>query len=238
MARKQCPSKRARAPAARFCKARIPELKSLRKELAEAKDPNAPKAVKLRLKRYSNPGCPVVDVPRPHLLLQQLPTAAGLASSASGFAALVSSLAKLYEPAMHPFPALADRSPGLREAVCKTVVPDTAFVGSGSVRFVVDIELAGMLVLPAAMAFTRYFIVVSIIPGGTDTTIPLILLAIVLGLPGVLIVVTSREIAYIGWMLVYLLSTEAGDGIHERRRQTTLNARIMISDDQGDSVDQ
>ena len=31
-------------------------------------------------------------------------------------------------------------------------------------------------------------------------------LAIILGIPGVLIVVTSRKIAYVGWMLIYLLS--------------------------------
>ncbi|KAG6892261.1 Chitin synthase, class 5, partial [Termitomyces sp. T32_za158] len=74
-------------------------------------------------------------------------------------------------------------------------------------------ELAGTLVLPAAIAFTLYLIVSSIIPGGPNTTIPLILLAIVLGLPGVLIVVTSRKIAYVGWMLVYLVSLPIWNGI-------------------------
>ncbi|KAF9446274.1 glycosyltransferase family 2 protein [Macrolepiota fuliginosa MF-IS2] len=127
------------------------------------------------------------------------------------------------------------------QAVCKTVVPDTfrvllsqrrRWINSTihnlaelllvrdlcgtfcfSMQFVVGMELAGTLVLPAAIAFTVYLIVISIIPGGTNTTIPLILLAIVLGLPGILIVVTSRKIAYVGWMVVYLLSLPIWNGI-------------------------
>ncbi|KAF8203852.1 glycosyltransferase family 2 protein [Pholiota molesta] len=127
------------------------------------------------------------------------------------------------------------------QAVCKTVVPDTfrillsqrrRWINSTihnlaelllvrdlcgtfcfSMQFVVGMELAGTLVLPAAIAFTLYLIVSSIIPGGPNTTIPLILLAIVLGLPGLLIVVTSRKIAYVGWMLVYLISLPIWNGI-------------------------
>ncbi|KAF9011219.1 glycosyltransferase family 2 protein [Cyathus striatus] len=127
------------------------------------------------------------------------------------------------------------------QAVCKTVVPDTfrvllsqrrRWINSTihnlaelllvrdlcgtfcfSMQFVVGMELAGTLVLPAAIAFTLYLIISSIIPGGPNTTIPLILLAIVLGLPGLLIVVTSRKIAYVGWMLVYLLSLPIWNGI-------------------------
>ncbi|KAI0789465.1 chitin synthase-domain-containing protein [Abortiporus biennis] len=127
------------------------------------------------------------------------------------------------------------------QAVCKTVVPDTfsvllsqrrRWINSTihnlaelllvrdlcgtfcfSMQFVVGMELAGTLVLPAAISFTLYLVIVSIIPGGTNTTIPLILLAIVLGLPGVLIVITSRKVAYIGWMLVYLLSLPIWNGI-------------------------
>lgn len=120
------------------------------------------------------------------------------------------------------------------QAVCKTIVPDTfsvllsqrrRWINSTvhnlaelilvrdlcgtfcfSMQFVVGMELVGTLVLPAAIAFTVYLIVISIIPGGADTTISLILLAIVLGLPGLLIVVTSRKVAYIWWMLIYLMS--------------------------------
>lgn len=67
-------------------------------------------------------------------------------------------------------------------------------------------ELAGTLVLPAAIAFTLYLIVVAIIPGTTKPVLSLILLAIILGIPAVLIVVTSRRVAYLGWMLIYLAS--------------------------------
>jgi chitin synthase len=120
------------------------------------------------------------------------------------------------------------------QAVCKTVVPDTfrvllsqrrRWINSTihnlaelllvrdlcgtfcfSMQFVVFMELAGTLVLPAAISFTIYLIVISAVNGGSSTTIPLVLLGIILGLPGLLIVVTSRKIAYIGWMFVYLLS--------------------------------
>ncbi|KAH9484893.1 Diphosphomevalonate decarboxylase [Psilocybe cubensis] len=59
----------------------IAEMKRLRKETVEDKDPNAPKlsTYKVHIASYNN-----------------FPTAAGLASSASGFAALVASLAQLY----------------------------------------------------------------------------------------------------------------------------------------------
>jgi chitin synthase len=127
------------------------------------------------------------------------------------------------------------------QAVCKTIVPDTfrvlvsqrrRWINSTvhnlaelilvrdlcgtfcfSMQFVVGMELAGTLVLPAAIAFTLYLIIISIIPGGPNTTIPLVLLAIVLGLPGILIVITSRKVAYVGWMLIYLISLPIWNGL-------------------------
>ena len=83
-------------------------------------------------------------------------------------------------------------------------------------QFVVGMELAGTLVLPAAITFTIYLIIDSILKTGKDgsaNTIPLILLAIVLGLPGLLIVVTSRKVAYLGWMMVYFVSLPIWNGI-------------------------
>jgi chitin synthase len=78
-----------------------------------------------------------------------------------------------------------------------------------SMQFVVFIELIGTLVLPAAIAFTFYLIAISIKAAITHTaapTIPLVLLALILGLPAVLIVVTAHRWSYIAWMFVYLLS--------------------------------
>ncbi|KAE9388610.1 glycosyltransferase family 2 protein [Gymnopus androsaceus JB14] len=109
------------------------------------------------------------------------------------------------------------------QAVCKTVVPiplacsfpsvqssylvrDLCGTFCFSMQFVVGMDLGGTLVLPAAISFTLYVIIESIIPGGSNTTIPLILLAMILGLPGLLIVVTSRKIAYVGWMLTRMIS--------------------------------
>ena len=86
------------------------------------------------------------------------------------------------------------------------VVPDLCGVFCFSMRFVVFMELAGTLVLPAAIAFTLYLIVVAIIPGTVKPIVSLVLLAIILGIPGLLIVVTSRRVAYLGWMLIYLCS--------------------------------
>ncbi|KAI0308112.1 glycosyltransferase family 2 protein [Multifurca ochricompacta] len=129
----------------------------------------------------------------------------------------------------------------LPSAVCKTIVPDTfkvllsqrrRWINSTvhnlaelvlvrdlcgtfcfSMQFVVGMELAGTLVLPAAISFTLYLIISTIIPGGPNTTIPLALLAVILGLPGLLIVITTRKVAYVGWMLIYLLSLPVWNGI-------------------------
>ncbi|KAI9755191.1 MAG: Chitin synthase 4 [Chaenotheca gracillima] len=74
-----------------------------------------------------------------------------------------------------------------------------------SMQFVVFIELVGTLVLPAAISFTFYLIVISIVRKPVPV-IPLILLALILGLPAVLIVLTAHRWSYVLWMLIYLLS--------------------------------
>jgi len=98
-----------------------------------------------------------------------------------------------------------------------------------SMQFVVFIELIGTLVLPAAIAFTFYVgksrpsanscshcqaaqltlistaVIISII-NSPPQIIPLILLALILGLPAVLIVVTAHSWSYVVWMFIYLLS--------------------------------
>lgn len=92
-----------------------------------------------------------------------------------------------------------------------------------SMRFVVFMDLVGTLVLPAALAFTLFVVVRAIQipiqnsqrakdPDKRDGTgeqfplMPLVLLALILGLPGVLIIITSRRFMYVLWMIVYLIS--------------------------------
>lgn len=72
-------------------------------------------------------------------------------------------------------------------------------------QFVVIIELIGTLVLPLAICLTVYVILFSIFSSPTPILV-LVLLAVILGLPGVLIVVTSTKWSYIIWMLIYLLA--------------------------------
>ncbi|RCH90989.1 Chitin synthase, class 3 [Rhizopus azygosporus] len=119
------------------------------------------------------------------------------------------------------------------QAICKTVVPDTfrvllsqrrRWINSTvhnllelllirdlcgtfcfSMQFVVFMELVGTVVLPAAILFTIYLVVISFFVRPVPI-IPLMLLAAVLGLPAILISLTTRKMIYIGWMCVYLLS--------------------------------
>lgn len=86
-----------------------------------------------------------------------------------------------------------------------------------SMRFVVFMDLVGTLVLPAALAFTLYVVVRAIqIPIANKDkrpeqreefpTMPLVLLALILGLPGVLIIITTRRMMYVLWLFIYLIS--------------------------------
>ncbi|KAF9190224.1 hypothetical protein BGZ50_000331 [Haplosporangium sp. Z 11] len=119
------------------------------------------------------------------------------------------------------------------QAQCKTVVPDTfsvllsqrrrwinstihnllelvlvtdlcgiAFL---SMQFVVLLELIGTIVLPAAILFTIGMITYAII-SQTLAILPLILIIVIIGLPAVLIVLTSRRWVYVLWMLLYIIS--------------------------------
>ena len=67
------------------------------------------------------------------------------------------------------------------------------------------IELVGTCVLPAAIGFTIYVIVIAIVRRPIPV-IPLCLLGLILGLPAVLIVLTAKRWSYVGWMLIYLIS--------------------------------
>ncbi|KAL2036813.1 hypothetical protein N7G274_010471 [Stereocaulon virgatum] len=73
-----------------------------------------------------------------------------------------------------------------------------------SMRFVIFIELVGTSVLPAAISFTFYLIISAIL--SSPAIVPLVLLALILGLPAVLIVLTAHHWSYVFWMSVYLVS--------------------------------
>ncbi len=119
------------------------------------------------------------------------------------------------------------------KAVCKTVVPDKfkillsqrrRWINSTvhnlmelalvkdlcgtfcfSMQFVIIIQLIGTLVLPASITFTLYIIFVAIL-SPVKPIMSLILMAIVFGLPAILIVVTITSPMYIIWMLIYMIS--------------------------------
>ncbi|KAF8513015.1 glycosyltransferase family 2 protein [Hysterangium stoloniferum] len=75
-----------------------------------------------------------------------------------------------------------------------------------SMQFVVFMDLLGTVVLPVALSLT-YSLIVNMAfhpPKTFDQAIPLMLLLAVIGLPGVLILITTRKVVYIFWMLIYL----------------------------------
>lgn len=85
------------------------------------------------------------------------------------------------------------------------VVRDLCGVFCLSMQCVVLIELLGTLTLPAAFAFTVYILVRAIVVRPVPL-FPLLMLVLILGLPGVLILVTAHEWKYVLWMFIYLLS--------------------------------
>ncbi|KAI0700915.1 glycosyltransferase family 2 protein [Cytidiella melzeri] len=124
----------------------------------------------------------------------------------------------------------------LPQARCRTVVPDTfsillsqrrRWINSTihnlmelvlvrnlcgtfcfSMQFVVFMDLVGTVVLPIAITLT-YTLVIDMAlhpPKTFEEAIPLMLLVAVLGLPAVLILITTRKVVYVFWMLIYLLA--------------------------------
>ncbi|KAL8277525.1 hypothetical protein RQP46_010080 [Phenoliferia psychrophenolica] len=75
-----------------------------------------------------------------------------------------------------------------------------------SMQFVVFIDLIGTIVLPIAICLTLTTAISYIFtpPTSFSDAIPLLLLGLVLGLPAVLILLTTMKIVYVGWMLIYL----------------------------------
>jgi chitin synthase len=124
----------------------------------------------------------------------------------------------------------------LPQARCRTVVPDTfsmllsqrrRWINSTvhnlmelvlvrdlcgtfcfSMQFVVFMDLLGTVVLPIAISLTYTLIAgMAINPPKTfEEAIPLLLLISVLGLPGILILITTGKVVYCLWMMIYLLA--------------------------------
>lgn len=61
------------------------------------------------------------------------------------------------------------------------------------------------MVLPAAICLTLYLIISAAVTG-TAELVPFLMLGAILGLPGLLIAVTTRKFVYVLWMFVYLFS--------------------------------
>ncbi|KAF8608570.1 glycosyltransferase family 2 protein [Ceratobasidium sp. AG-I] len=77
-----------------------------------------------------------------------------------------------------------------------------------SMQFVVFMDLIGTTILPVAITLT-YVLIVTLALNPPDTfekAIPLMLLVTVLGLPAVLILITTRKVVYVFWMGIYLLA--------------------------------
>ncbi|AMD22063.1 HGL277Wp [Eremothecium sinecaudum] len=74
-----------------------------------------------------------------------------------------------------------------------------------SMQFVIVIELIGTVVLPLAICLTIYVLIFAIVAKPAPV-ITLALLAVILGLPGVLIVVTASRWSYLMWMALYLIA--------------------------------
>lgn len=76
-----------------------------------------------------------------------------------------------------------------------------------SMQFVVFMDLIGTAVLPVAISLT-YCLIVSYClspPTNFSQAIPLMLLIAVIGLPAVLILLATRKVVYVLWMMVYLV---------------------------------
>ncbi|GAA5840609.1 hypothetical protein JCM9279_007378 [Rhodotorula babjevae] len=77
-----------------------------------------------------------------------------------------------------------------------------------SMQFVTFIDLIGTVVLPIAICLTYALIINTIInpPNSFGDAIPLVLLVGVLGLPAVLVILSTLKFVYVGWMLIYLVA--------------------------------
>ncbi|KAJ3101079.1 Chitin synthase, class 3 [Phlyctochytrium planicorne] len=72
-------------------------------------------------------------------------------------------------------------------------------------QFIVMLELIGTVVLPAAITFV-FVLLLSAMFTGKVAVLPLLMLLATLGLPGLLIIITTRKVVYLLWMVIYILA--------------------------------
>lgn len=77
-----------------------------------------------------------------------------------------------------------------------------------SMQFVVFMDLLGTAVLPISIALTYTLVVTYCLnpPHSFTEAIPLMLLVAVIGMPALLILLATRKVVYVLWMLIYLLA--------------------------------
>ncbi|KAM0681088.1 hypothetical protein GINT2_000873 [Glugoides intestinalis] len=73
-----------------------------------------------------------------------------------------------------------------------------------SMQFAIGFELFGTITLPAAIVFTLVLVISAFLT--QPAWIPLIMLGAILGLPAVLIMLTTFEIQYWYWLFIYILA--------------------------------
>lgn len=81
------------------------------------------------------------------------------------------------------------------------LVSDLCGIACLSMQFVVFMDLLGTAMLPAAVALAVYVIVMCAMMDQPQI-LPITVLVAILGLPAVLIVLTTRKVSMFGWMLV------------------------------------
>ncbi|CAG8759746.1 17569_t:CDS:2, partial [Gigaspora margarita] len=85
------------------------------------------------------------------------------------------------------------------------LVSDLCGIACLSMQFVIMLDIIGTVVLPSALCFTFYLIFTSVFDDYIQI-LPLVLLILILGLPGMLVIITTHKIVYLLWMFVYLLA--------------------------------
>ena len=84
------------------------------------------------------------------------------------------------------------------------MIPQLCGIFCFSMQFVILLELLGTVILPAAFLFFVYLALA--LAFGADVLIPLLFMAGMLLLQAILILLTSRRLEYIFWMIIFVLA--------------------------------